>query len=156
MSGNRAILLLGSNIDPGGNIRKALELLNCSSRILNKSRLWITKAVGSKGPDFINMAVEIETHLNASQIKIEIITPVETELKRVRTVDKYAPRTIDIDIIIFNNEILNINIWSRIFIAIPVSEIIPDLTNNSTGETLSEAVDRLKSSAIAELFKDSK
>ena len=155
MSDNRAILLLGSNIDPARNIHKALGLLNRLLRIRKKSRVWITEAVGSNGPEFLNMAIEIETNLNASQIKTDIINPVETELKRIRTSDKYAPRTIDLDIIIFNGEVLDSNIWNRLFIALPVSEIIPDLMNNSTSEPLSETVGKLKSSANAELLKDS-
>ena len=155
MSDNRAILLLGSNIDPAKNINKALGLLNRLSRIRKKSRIWITESVGSNGPDFLNMAIEIETNVNASQIKTDIINPVETELKRTRTTDKYAPRTIDIDIIVFNDEILDTNIWNRLFIALPVSEIKPNLINNLSGEILLDTVKELKSSANVELFNDS-
>jgi 2-amino-4-hydroxy-6-hydroxymethyldihydropteridine diphosphokinase len=154
MADNQAILLLGSNIDPARNIQKALVLLDRISQIQNKSRLWITEAVGSTGPDFLNMSVEIKTCLNANQIKTRIINPVETELKRVRTEDKYMPRTIDLDLIIFNDEVLDLNIWSKLFIALPVSEINPDLFNLSTGKTLSETVDKLKSSAKVKLFKE--
>ena len=154
MSNNQAILLLGSNIDPAANIQKALELLNCSLQISRKSNLWKTGAVGSKGPDFLNMAVEVKTSRKADRLKTEIIASIERELKRIRTADKYAQRTIDIDIIIFNGRVLDLNIWTKLFIALPVSEIIPCLTINSTGETLIEIVEKLKSSANAELFKD--
>jgi len=155
MSDNLAILLFGSNIDPARNIDKALKLLCRSSRIRNRSNVWVTEAVGSNGPDFLNLAVEIETSLNTSQLKKEIINPIESELKRIRTDDKYAPRTIDIDIIVFNGEVMDFNIWKRLFIALPVSEIIPDLINKSTNESLPEIVAKLKSSEHAELFKDS-
>ena len=154
MSNNQAILLLGSNIDPVTNIQKALELLNFSLEISKRSNLWKTGAVGSKGPDFLNMAVEVKTSRKADQLKTEIISSIERELKRIRTADKYAQRTIDIDIIIFNGRVLDLNIWTKLFIALPVSEIFPYLTNNSTGETLIEIVEKIKSSANAELFKD--
>lgn len=154
MSDNHAVLLLGSNINPAINIQKALDMLNCSLQISKISGLWVTEAVGSKGPDFLNLAVEIKTRHNADQLKTKIISSIESDLNRIRTADKYAPRTIDIDIIIFNGKVLDANIWNKLFIALPVSEIIPDLRNGSTGETLITIVEKLKSSAKAELFKD--
>lgn len=154
MTNNQAILLIGSNIDPAANIKKALELLNSSLQISRESHLWKTEAVGSKGPDFLNMALEVETSLNADRLKTDIIASIERELKRIRTADKYAQRTIDIDIIIFNGRVLDLNVWTKLFIALPVSEIIPCLTNNTTGETLIEIVEKLKSSVNAELFKE--
>jgi len=155
MSDNSLILLLGSNIEPAANLKKALELLNCSLTITKSSRIWATEAVGNKGPDFLNTAVEVITNLNSDQFKRRIISPIETGLGRIRTSDKYAPRTIDIDIIIVNGKVLDENLWDKVFIALPVSEIIPDLINNTSGETLIEIADKLKSSAKAELFKES-
>lgn len=153
MSDNSVILLLGSNIDPAVNIQKALELLKVSLKISRKSRLWKTEAIGSSGPDFLNMAVEAKTKLDAWQIKTEVIDPIEKKLHRIRTADKYAPRTIDIDTIIFNGLVMDLNIWNSLFIALPVSEIIPDLINQTTGDTLIDTVENLKSSAYAELFE---
>ena len=152
---NHAILLLGSNIEPASNLKKALELLNCSLSITKTSRIWVTEAVGNKGPDFFNSAVEVKTILNPDQLKKKIISPIEIGLGRIRTSDKYAPRTIDIDIIIFNGNVVDENLWNKVFIALPVSEIFPDLTNISTGETLTETANKLKSSANAELFMGS-
>jgi 2-amino-4-hydroxy-6-hydroxymethyldihydropteridine diphosphokinase len=150
---NNAILLLGSNIDPGYNIQLALELLHTLLQINEMSHQWLTEAFGSRGPDFLNMAVEVETDLDYEQIKTEVISFIETKLNRIRTFDKYASRTIDIDIIIFNGALIDPNIWKRLFIALPVSEIKPGLINNLTGLTLGETVEILKSSAKAELYK---
>ena len=149
---NLAILLLGSNIEPASNLNNAMELLNCSLSITKTSRIWVTEAVGSKGPDFLNTAVEVKTDLNTYQLKRRIISPTEIGLGRIRTLDKYAPRTIDIDIIIFNGKVLDKNLWDKVFIALPVSEIFPELVNSSTGKTLIETANKLKSSAKAELF----
>ncbi len=113
----------------------------------------LTEAIGNRGPDFLNMAVEVETDLDYEQIKTEVISFIETKLNRIRTSDKYASRTIDIDIIIFNGALIDPNIWKRLFIALPVSEIKPGLINNLTGLTLGETVEKLKSSAKAELYK---
>ena len=149
---NLAILLLGSNIKPASNLKNAIELLNCSLSITKTSRIWVTEAVGNKGPDFLNTAVEVKTDLNTDQLKKRIISPTEIGLGRIRTLDKYAPRTIDIDIIIFNGKVLDNNLWDKVFIALPVSEIFPGLINSSTGKTLIETANKLKSSAKAELF----
>src|SRR4030042_3299891 len=129
MPDNLAILLLGSNIDPAVNLKKALELLNCSLLITKYSRIWVTEAVGNKGPNFLNTAVEVKTSLTSDQLKEKIVSPIEIGLGRIRTSDKYAPRTIDVDIIIFNGKVLDENLWNNVFIALPVSEIFPDLTN---------------------------
>ena len=149
---NTIILLLGSNIEPDINIKKALDTLNQVVKIRNQSNIWITEAVGSQGPNFFNMAVEIETPLNHSQVKNKIINPIETELKRVRTSDKYAPRTIDIDMIFFHQELIDPNLWDKLFIALPVSEIDPNIKNEKSGETIRTIVKRLKRSAYAERF----
>lgn len=155
MSDNHAILLLGSNIDPAVNLAKAMELLNCSLPITKTSRIWITESVGKEGPDFLNTAVEVITFLNADQLKKKIISPIEIGLGRMRTSDKYEPRTIDIDVIIFNGKVLDENLWDKVFIALPVSEIVPDIINSSTDKTLLEIAVKLKSSAKAELFNGS-
>jgi 2-amino-4-hydroxy-6-hydroxymethyldihydropteridine diphosphokinase len=156
MGNNHVILLLGSNIDPARNIQCALELLAQFSSVTKKSQIWITEAVGSSGPNFLNMAVEVETNLNIKGIKNNIIDPIEAKLKRIRTLDKYAPRTMDIDLIIFNNKVLDPNIWNKLFIALPVLEINSELNNDSNGKTLAETVEMLKSSAKAELFNNLK
>ena len=146
---NNAIILLGSNIDPEKNIFLALDLLG---RVKTRSRIWKTESFGTKGPDFLNMAVEIETEMNRDQLKQSMITCIEKALHRIRTEDKNAPRTIDLDTIVFNGEIVDEDIWHKAFVGIPVSELSPGLVNPNTGETLQVIAAKMKSSAKAELF----
>ena len=146
---NRAILLLGSNIDPEKNIFSAIDLLG---KIRRKSQIWKTESYGSKGPDFLNMAVEIVTDLDKNALKESVIDCVEKTLLRVRTLDKNAPRTIDLDIIIFNGVVVDNDVWEKAFVAIPVSELVPDILNPTTGENLIEFAEKIKSSAEAELY----
>ena len=70
---------------------------------------WETQAVGSPGPNFLNTAVKITTGLEMSALKLSVLRSVEQELGRVRTSDKNAPRTIDLDIIVFDDEICESN-----------------------------------------------
>lgn len=153
MKNNNVILLLGSNINPEKHINRALDLLARQTHLVARSRIWETAAVGSSGPNFLNVAVNISTELNISEIKAEVITPVENRLGRVRTDDKFAPRTMDIDIIVFNDRILDANLWEKAFIALPVSELSPNLIHPHNKKTLSEIAAQLKNSAYAELFK---
>ena len=99
---NSAILLIGSNIDPLENTRCAMAMLRGMAEITAISRIWEIPSMGSPGPNFINFAVEIMTHLSASEIKQQVNGKIETALKRERSSDKNAPRTIDIDIIVYN------------------------------------------------------
>lgn len=96
---HRACLLLGSNIQPEENLRRAVELLRQYFVVEKVSAAWETPAVGSDGPDFLNAAVVIHTSLDPWQLKERFLRPLEAQLGRVRTADKNAPRTIDIDIV---------------------------------------------------------
>ena len=97
---------LGSNIAPQENLPKALERPAQAVTILAVSPTWQTPAVGSPGPDFFNAAVSLRTALSREELKTRVIRPTKDELGRIRTVDKNAPRTIDIDILVDNGELI--------------------------------------------------
>ena len=152
MENNLAILLLGSNIEREKNIRSALDYLHQNTQVLRRSTVWETEAVGSSGPNFLNVAVEIATNLEIHTIKSELAQPIEGRLGRVRTADKNAPRTIDVDLIIFNNRVLDESLWTKTFMALPIAELLPALPHPLTAQPLSDIASQLKSSAFAEPF----
>jgi 2-amino-4-hydroxy-6-hydroxymethyldihydropteridine diphosphokinase len=113
------------------------------------SDAWQSKAVGSPGPDFINLAVLTETSLSAEMLKKQILLPIEKELKRVRTDDKNAPRTIDIDIIIYDTMLQDNTLFTYAHLAVPVAQILPSFVNER-GESLQHRAFALQhSSAIS-------
>jgi len=122
---------------------QALDLLCQLTGVRRVSSAWETPAVGSDGPDFLNAAVWVETSLRLSAIKKEIIRPIETQLGRVRTADKNAPRTIDIDILIDREEAVEPALWEYAFLAVPVAELLPDFSNPRTGEPIWQTANRL-------------
>lgn len=122
---------------------RALDLLCQKTGVQRVSSVWETPAVGSDGPDFLNAAVWVETSLRLSAIKNEIIRPIEAQLGRVRTADKNAPRTIDIDILIDQEEAVEPALWEYAFLALPVAELLPDFSNPQTGESIRQTADRL-------------
>lgn len=140
---NKVYILLGSNINPKKNIKNALNLLAKKVPIIKQSDIWRSEAFGSVAPDFYNVAVFTRTNLSKEEIKTNILQPIEQELGRKRSEDKYAPRTIDLDIIVFNHEILDDNLWKHNFIALPISQLIPNIKNTKTGESLNSIAERL-------------
>ena len=118
-------LLLGSNIEGERNLVEALNLLKGEMTLLESSAVYPSPAVGSDGPDFLNAALLAMTPLSREALKEEVFRPIEAKLKRVRTADKNAPRTIDIDLITYDGEVVDPTLWDYGHIALPVGEILP-------------------------------
>ena len=136
---HQVCLLLGSNIQPEKYLVLAVDLLCGQVKIVRISSVWETPAVGSDGPDFLNLALLVTTTLDVAIFKEKIIRPLEAQLGRVRSADKNASRTIDIDIILFDDKLLDPTLWRFAHRAVPVAEILPDFR--------SEQGDRLKDTA---------
>ena len=115
---NRAYLSLGSNIEPETHLPSAVRKLAAYGRVAAVSRVWETAPVGfSDQPNYLNAAVLLETTLSAREICLEAIPQIERDLHRIRNPEnKNAPRTIDVDLVLFNREILtrSINFLKRI------------------------------------------
>src|SRR5215211_2630893 len=104
---NKAYLLLGGNIgDRLANLGKAKQFLEKKvGKIVVYSSVYETAPWGNiDQPDFLNQVLLIETELSADQITKQILF-IESTLGRVRT-EKNASRIIDIDILFFNEEII--------------------------------------------------
>jgi len=146
---NKAYLILGSNIQPEVNIPRALGLLARSFNLVAVSDTWRTKAVGSNADDFFNTAVEIETGLDKEMLKERCLCHIEEIMGRVRQKDKNAPRTIDIDIVVFNEQILENAIFSAEHLALPLAELFPNLKNPQNRSTLKETAAKIEQSGSA-------
>ena len=80
---NQAFLALGSNICPEKNLPQSVRLLEESGRIIRRSSVWQSKPVGDMDQaDFLNAAVLLETELAASEICLELIPQIESDLNR--------------------------------------------------------------------------
>jgi 2-amino-4-hydroxy-6-hydroxymethyldihydropteridine diphosphokinase len=141
---HQVCLLLGSNIQPERNLPLATHKLQDHLTILRISSVWETPPVGSTGPCFLNAALLVQTPQDQKTLKKQILTPLEAKMGRVRSVDKNAPRPIDLDIILFDDLIIDPTIWLFAHRAVPVAEIQPDIRSEA-GETLKEAAARFMS-----------
>jgi 2-amino-4-hydroxy-6-hydroxymethyldihydropteridine diphosphokinase len=129
---NRAYLLTGGNMgDREENLATARVLLNkdCGT-IVQASSLYETAAWGKTDqPAFLNQALALDTELNARQL-IRRILKAEKSMGRIRE-EKYGPRIIDIDILLFNQEKHNYHFLklphpelpNRRFALLPLAEI---------------------------------
>jgi 2-amino-4-hydroxy-6-hydroxymethyldihydropteridine diphosphokinase len=142
---NRAYLSLGSNIEPDRYLPAAVEFLGRYGRVSAASTVWETRPLGSaEQANFLNAVVLLETGLSAQDLREEAIPAIEAELGRVRTADKKAARTIDLDIMLFNEAVMQLGrrripdpeILERPFVAIPLAEIAPEYVHPETGQTL--------------------
>ncbi|GIV66145.1 MAG: hypothetical protein KatS3mg047_0538 [Bellilinea sp.] len=151
---HQAYISLGSNIDPRKNLVQAVELLRKAVTVNALSAVWETEPVGSAGPRFMNATAWISTDLDAVSLKEQVLRPIEEKLGRMRGEDKYAPRTIDLDILVFDEKILDGGLWSQDFLALPTSELRPDLLDDQTGRNLGEVAQSLKSHSTAVVVPD--
>ncbi len=133
---HQVYLSLGSNIQPEVNLPKAVELLQKYGEVRKISSAWESEAVGSDGPNFLNACVLFTTPLSQTEVKEKVIHSIETTLRRKRSADKYAPRTIDIDIVLFDEQLCDEKFWKQAFVVIPLAEIHPDYENPLTQESI--------------------
>lgn len=127
MKFNRAVIGLGSNIDPEENIKKAEEAIASEFKLIGASSFIRTEPVEFKDqPMFVNGAVLIETVIDYRELKVRLID-LEMKLGRVRTENKNGPRTIDLDILVWNEVIVDEDVYEREFLAESVMELLPEL-----------------------------
>jgi 2-amino-4-hydroxy-6-hydroxymethyldihydropteridine diphosphokinase len=100
---------IGSNLgDREENIRRALELLGAEPHVevVAVSALRETDPVGLlEQPDFVNAAAHVRTDLSPREL-LDRLLGIERELGRVRTGERYGPRTIDLDLLLYGQEIV--------------------------------------------------
>jgi 2-amino-4-hydroxy-6-hydroxymethyldihydropteridine diphosphokinase len=156
----QAFVGLGSNIEPAKNVRKAIHLLALQTRILGVSTVYCTKAEDRpEQPSYYNCIVEIETEAPPEELKHGVLRHIEEELGRKRSGDKYAPRTIDLDLVVYGDLTLKTDdlalpdpqILCRPYLAIPLWELAPDLVLPGVGLSIEEVAGRLMPSHMKPL-----
>ena len=154
---NKLILSLGGN---KGNVSDTFfrveKLISDEIGLITKtSSNYKTAAWGNTHqPDFLNKVIEVATELSVDDCLQKVLS-IEKRLGRIRTEKKWEERTIDIDILFYNDLILNKKqlivphpyLQDRKFVLIPLVEILPDynhpLLNKSLKVLLEKCVDVL-------------
>jgi 2-amino-4-hydroxy-6-hydroxymethyldihydropteridine diphosphokinase len=143
------------------NIREALRLLAKSASIVSISTFYREPAIDRREePDFYNGVVAIDTDLPPITLKWNVLRAIEAALGRRRSADKYESRTSDLGLLIHGDSVLSSNeltlpdpdILERAFIAVPLSEIAPELVLPGFGVPIRQVAEQFgdrKSAAVA-------
>lgn len=151
-----AYLSLGSNVDKEVNLPAAVRLLATHGRVLAVSAVYETAPVGNPGdPSFFNAAVALETAMQPAELKQKVLAGIEQQLGRQRSADPNTPRTIDIDISLYDDAILDLGkrhipdpeIVRFPHIAVPLADLAPNYRHPETGETLAQIAARVTAAA---------
>lgn len=140
-----ALLSLGSNIDARANLRSALAALRARFGPLRLSPVYRTRAVGFEGADFLNAGVAIETDLPPQALN-DWLHGLEDAHGRDRSGPRFNDRTLDIDIVLFDDLVAegagNLRIprdeLRHAFVLRPLADIVPEFIEPGSGRTLGE------------------
>jgi 2-amino-4-hydroxy-6-hydroxymethyldihydropteridine diphosphokinase len=148
----KAFIGVGSNINPADNVKEAIRLLSEEEHILGISNVYQTQPEeGLNQPSYYNCVVEIETKTPPAELKYKVLRKIEKDLGRKRNKDKYTSRTIDLDLILYDNLVLKTedltlpdpNIVSRAYLAVSLYELDPELVLPGSGLGIKEVVSKL-------------
>lgn len=147
----RVLIAFGSNIAPEVNVPRALDLLAEHVSVTGVSTVYRTEPVGRPEQEpFVNGALMVETDHGPRALKLEVLRGIEERLGRVRTTDRYAARSIDLDIALYADLLIadpdlrlpDPDILERAFLAIPLAELAPEMVLPGTDECLADIASR--------------
>lgn len=145
MSTTPAYLSLGSNIEPAVHLKEALGALRERFGAIVVSPAYRTRAVGFDGADFVNCAAVIDSDLEPAALN-EWLHALEDAQGRDRSEPRFSDRTLDIDIVLFGDRVLqgagNLQLprpeLAHAFVLHPLADIAADVSVPGTGRTLGE------------------
>ncbi|MDD5486283.1 MAG: 2-amino-4-hydroxy-6-hydroxymethyldihydropteridine diphosphokinase [Dehalococcoidales bacterium] len=145
---------LGSNVgNRQENLNKALGYIEQRMRVAAKSSVYETNPVGNTNqPMFLNMVCEVKTSL-PPEFLLVLAKGIEKKLGRMENHPKDSPRTMDIDILFYGDQVLNDHdliiphprLSKRAFVLVPMNEIAPDFVDPASGKTVSALLEEIQS-----------
>jgi 2-amino-4-hydroxy-6-hydroxymethyldihydropteridine diphosphokinase len=141
----RVYLSLGSNQEPHRYLRAALDELRARFGAVDVSPAYRSAAVGFDGADFINLAVGMDTDLSPTALN-DWLHALEDRHGRRRDVPRYADRTLDLDIVLYDDLVTqgdgHLDIprkeLKHAFVLKPIADIAPALRHPVNGRTMAQ------------------
>lgn len=136
---------IGSNVDPYENIRIAISAMREIFGNLRLSPVYQSAAVGFAGDDFLNLVAGFTTAKTLEQVFDEA-REIENHQGRDRTQPRFSARSIDLDILLYNDEVIDLpglsiprnEILQSAHVLKPLQDLIPDALHPVTGESYAE------------------
>ena len=132
---NNFFIIVGSNIKPSENIKRGLNLIEQEDSIviIKQSSEFHSKAVGMVGPDFVNKVVKCSTKMSFNQTRM-YLKKIEDHCGRERSSNKFIPRTLDLDVIKWNDfkgvldgyQLPDPDIEKYDFVSVPLNELLKE------------------------------
>jgi 2-amino-4-hydroxy-6-hydroxymethyldihydropteridine diphosphokinase len=141
----RAYLSLGSNLEPERHLRAALQELRERFGAIDVSPAYRSRPVGFEGADFVNLAVALDTDLEPEALN-DWLHALEDRHGRRRDVPRYSDRTLDVDIVLYDQRVIDGPGHLQIpraelrhaFVLRPLADIAPDLRHPLGGRSMAE------------------
>ena len=135
----------GSNVEPEHYLSVALRALAAAYGPLTLSPAYRNKAVGFEGADFINLVASFHTEDTVAEVR-EQLQKIEAACDRPPLAPKWAPRTMDLDILLFGNLVSSEpglviprpDLVKRPYMLKPMADIAPDVSHPTLGKTMRE------------------
>lgn len=135
---------IGSNVEPERNLRRAAELLRVQFGKLVFSPVYRNPAVGFEGDDFFNLAAGFESALGFDEIHT-FLERIEFTCGRLRGGPRYAPRTLDIDFLLYGDLVREAppilprkDLLRYAFVLKPMADIAPQHRHPVSGKTFAQ------------------
>jgi len=143
------VISMGSNLSARRHLASALESLRRRFEVVSTSRVYRSPAVGSAdSPPFYNLAVQIVTELPPMTLKLEALRPIEASQGRIRSADRNAPRTLDLDITLCGDLVIDDpenRLWipdpeilTRPHVAFPLADVVPLFVHPVVGRSVAQ------------------
>lgn len=144
---------VGSNVEKEKNIAAGLNSLRETFGKLLISPIYETEAVGFAGDNFYNLVVSFESDFSAREI-FEILRELEFKHGRLQNSQKFSPRTLDLDLLLYGDEIIEdeilklprLDIEKYLFVLRPLADIAPNLSHPVLQKTYAEMLVSLSES----------
>jgi len=150
----RVYVGLGSNVDRENRLRQAVAALREDFGELELSPVYDSAAVGFEGYDFLNLVAGFETELEVEPV-VARFHEIENQLGRDRSLQKFASRSIDLDILAFGDLVLDLpgiriprpEILENAFVLRPLQDLVPDDLHPEVGQSYADLWRRMAPAA---------
>lgn len=162
---NDVYVAAGSNVEPDKYLSRAVRELAAAYGPLTLSPAYRNQAVGFSGDDFINLVVGFRTEDDVADVRRQL-QKIEAACDRPPDAPKWAPRTMDLDILLFGDlvtdepglKIPRPDLLKRPYMLRPIADIAPDVRHPVSGKTLRELWESFEGDehSMVEVFLDSR